>query len=83
MAHVTFVFTQNIATFAFCFPSKRRPWLYAIHTGILFYFNFLFVSTVQRFGKRKTLVGIDQGKKWHSSFLGLVLKVQISLHVAS
>jgi hypothetical protein len=39
MAHVTFVFTQNMATFAFCFPSKRR--FYAIHTGFCFVFFFL------------------------------------------
>jgi hypothetical protein len=41
------------------------------------------VSTVQKFGKIKTLVGIDQGKKWHYFFLGFVLKIQISLYVAS
>jgi hypothetical protein len=49
----------------------------------LAFFLFLGVSTLQKFGKKKTRVAIDQGKKWHSLFLGFVLKVQISLYVAS
>ncbi len=75
-----FCFYSKYGDFCILFSFQKKVLCYSHWVLFCFFFS---VSTVQRFGKRKALVGIDQGKKWHSFFLGFVLKIQISLYVAS